>query len=242
MRHLLLIAVMLAAIPAAARDNPVGYLPEQQVKALLRQIPEPPEPGSAADKADRQRYRESASGIGNAAWQRATGQLTVNATSYRRQMSCALGVTVGPKGTPAAAAVLARAAVDAKLIGGLAKDYFQRSRPFTIEGGRTCDPNSAKNKGVQLGYAYPSGHATTGLLWGLILADMLPQRRAAAVAFGKETGDLRVACRVHWQSDVVAGQQLAGTLYKLIAARPAYQADLAKARAELTTSPPLAGC
>jgi acid phosphatase (class A) len=66
---------------------------------------------------------------------------------------------------------------------------------------------------------------------------MLPQRRAPAVAFGKETGDLRVACRVHWQSDIAVGQQLATTLHKLIAAQPAYRADVAKARAELATSP-----
>lgn len=236
MRVPVMIAVLLAA-PALARDNVVGYLPPAQVKALLRQIPEPPAPGSAAGRLDQQRYTQAAGGMDNAAWQRAIGQISVNSSVYRKQMSCAVGVTVGPKTTPAVAAVLDRAATDARIVVGLGKDYFQRERPFTTDGGRTCDPQSAKNKGVRLGYSYPSGHATTGLLWGMILADMLPARRAPAVAFGKETGDLRVACRVHWQSDIAAGQQLATTLYKLIAATPAYRAEVAKARAELATSP-----
>lgn len=241
MRRVMMIAVLLA-MPALARENPAGYLPPARVKALLKQIPEPPAPGSPADRLDRQRYAGAKAGIGNAAWQRAIGQISVNASAYRRQMSCALGVTVGPKTTPATAAVLARAAADARTVGSLAKDYFQRDRPFTTDAGQTCDPQSAKDKGVRLGYSYPSGHATTGLLWGMILADMLPERRNQALAFGRETGDLRVACRVHWQSDVVAGQQLAAMLYRLIAAQPAYRAEVARARAELATSPRPQGC
>lgn len=241
MRRLILIAALLAA-PAIARDPVKGYLPPAQVKVLLRQIPEPPAPGSAADKIDRQRYAQAASGIGNAAWQQAIGQISVNSSSFRRQMSCAVGVTIGPKTTPAVAAVLDRAAADARIVVGLGKDYFQRDRPFTTDAGRTCDPQSAKDGGVRLGYSYPSGHATAGQLWGMILADMLPAQRAPALAFGKATGDLRVTCRVHWQSDIVAGQQLAATLYRMIAAQPAYRADIARARAELATSPPPRDC
>lgn len=241
MRKAIMIAALLA-MPALARENPVGYLPPAQAKGLLKQIPEPPAPGSAADRQDRQRYAEAKAGIGNAAWQRATGQISVNASSYRKQMSCAVGVTVGPKTTPAAAAVLARAATDARTVVNLAKDYFQRDRPFMTDAGQTCDPQSKKDKGVRLGYSYPSGHATTGQLWGMILADLLPDRRRQALAFGKETGDLRVACRVHWPSDVAAGQQLAATLYKMIAAQPAYRAEVAKARAELANAPRPQGC
>jgi acid phosphatase (class A) len=241
MRYLILITALLA-LPALARDNPVGYLPPTQVKALLRQIPEPPAPGSAADKLDRQRYAQARNDIDSAAWQRAIGQISTNSSIYRKQMACAIGATVGTKSTPLVAAVLARAAVDARTVIGLAKDYFQRDRPFTTDGGRACDPQSAKDKGVRLGYSYPSGHATTGLLWGMILADMRPERRAPALAFGRETGDLRVTCRVHWQSDILAGQQMAGTLYKLISAQPTYRADVAKARAELAAAPRPQGC
>lgn len=239
---ILALTAALLAVPALARERVAGYLPEAQVKALLRQIPEPPPPGSAADKVDGQRYRRAAAGFDTPAWQRAAGQISVNSSSYRKQMSCALGAAIGPKTTPAVAAVLAKAASDAGIVVALAKNYFQRERPFTTDGGRTCDPQSAVNNGVRLGYAYPSGHAATGMLWGLIMADMLPARRAAAAAFGKETGELRVTCRVHWQSDIIAGQQLATTLYKLIAAQPAYRADVARARAELAGAPNPKNC
>ena len=242
MRSLYLLTILMAGVPVAAKEQPAGYLNAQQIKGLLQLIPPPPEPGSPQDKLDQQRYRQSAAGAGSAAWQRASDQKSVNSAGYRQHLSCALGATVDPKSAPIVSAVLGRAMADAAPAYATAKDYFQRERPFTTDAGRTCDPDSARNNGVQLGYAYPSGHATTGVLWSLILADILPKRRAAALAFGKETGDLRVACRVHWQSDVVAGQQLGSKIYKLISVTPAYKADIAKARSELATSPMPRNC
>lgn len=138
--------------------------------------------------------------------------------------------------------LLRRAGADLARAVTAAKEYHQRARPFTTDGGEACDPASAVDGGKSLGFAYPSGHAAVGWLWGLILADARPKRSAALLKFGKETGDLRIACRVHWASDVAGGRLMAPALYQQIADTADYKADLAKASAQLSLAPVPGGC
>jgi acid phosphatase (class A) len=74
----------------------------------------------------------------------------------------------------------------------------------------------------------------------LILSDVAPAHADKIRSFGQATGDLRVACRVHWLSDVANGRILATSIYQRIATQPEYQADLARAKAEIAAAPPLA--
>ena len=120
--------------------------------------------------------------------------------------------------------------------------YYKRPRPFSTDRGKACDPDAAKDGGKALGFAYPSGHAAVGWLWGLILSDARPERSAALLKFGKATGDLRIACRVHWASDVTGGRLMATALYQQIADAADYKADLLKAKAELSLAPVPEGC
>jgi len=246
MRHLMSFTIMAVTIagltPAAAKEAQPGYLAQQQAQAAMRMMPPPPAKGRAQDMADRAAYRQAGGGVGGPAWQRAIGQFSTNNPEYLKQFSCAVGVQLSPLTTPNTMAVLRRAAADAAPVVGAAKDFYRRPRPFQTDRGAACDPQAAVGDGSKLGFAYPSGHATTGALWGLILADALPARRAAALKFGKETGDLRVACRVHWPSDVAAGQAFGAALYKQIAAQGDYKADIAKARAELAKADKPLGC
>ncbi|MEI6487086.1 MAG: phosphatase PAP2 family protein [Sphingomonadales bacterium] len=235
-------AQMAAPAPAPAAAPAGGYVSERSPLAMLRLLPPPPAAGSDEEAADRFLYRLSKKGIGKAAWNAAIGQLSVTSPSFTKAVSCALGATLSPQTTPATMTVLRRAGTDLARAVFLAKDHFQRPRPFTTDGGKACDPDAAKDGGKALGYAYPSGHAAVGWLWGLILADARPERSAALLAFGKGTGDLRIACRVHWSSDVTSGRLMATALYQQIADTPAYKADLEKARAELPLAPVPEGC
>lgn len=251
----LLLCASAAAAQTAAPPPPAmpaitpapGYAPNQPVLSLLRLLPPPPEAGSAEAQADMFLYRESRRGIGGPLWQQAVGQLTVTSPSFIRAMSCALGASLSPQTTPATMTLLRRAGTDLGRAVFAAKDYYKRPRPFSTDnngkgGGKACDPEAAKDGGKALGFSYPSGHSAVGWLWGLILADVRPERSAALLKFGKATGDLRVACRVHWESDVTGGRLLATALYMQIEHTPDYVADLERAKLELTLAPVPEGC
>ena len=254
-------ALLVAAAPAAAQTAPqnaaapamtgpaavTGYLAPRPAQSLLRLLPPPPEAGSPEARADALVYRDSRRGIGGPLWQRAVGQLSVTSPAFVQQLSCALGASISPDSTPATMAILRRAGADLGPAISLAKDYYKRPRPFTTDnkgkgGGKACDPDSAVDGGKALGFAFPSGHAAVGWLWGLILADIRPERSAELLKFGKATGDLRMACRVHWLSDVTHGRLFATGLYQAIADGADYKADVRKARAELSLAPVPEGC
>lgn len=245
----LLAATLFVAIPATAQPVMMqapaalpGYVADKPELALLRLLPPPPEPGSSEDRAERFLYRESRRGIGGPQWRAAIGQLSVTSPSFVKAVSCALGAELSPQATPATYTILRRAGADLARAVNAAKTYYKRPRPFSIDKGKACDPDAAIDGGKALGYAYPSGHAAVGWLWGLLLSDARPLRSAELLKFGKGTGDLRVACRVHWASDVTGGRLLATALYQRIAESADYKADLAKSRTELSLVPVPEGC
>jgi acid phosphatase (class A) len=81
--------------------------------------------------------------------------------------------------------------------------------------------------------SYPSGHSALGFGWGLILAEVIPERAAELVARGRAFGDSRRVCNVHWLSDVEEGRIVATAVVARLHAVPEFQADLAAARAEV---------
>jgi acid phosphatase (class A) len=85
--------------------------------------------------------------------------------------------------------------------------------------------------------SYPSGHAMTGWAWALVVSEIAPARADGLLAAGKAVGDSRVICGVHFQSDIEAGRTLSSAMVARLHADPAFEADLAKARAELARAP-----
>ncbi|WP_165768717.1 phosphatase PAP2 family protein [Sandarakinorhabdus cyanobacteriorum] len=245
-RLLTAIAGLVLAVPASgqglAQKGAAPYLPQPAVTAVVRQLPPPPAPGSAAEREDRAAYAAAASGIGSRDWQRARAQRSLNLPAYRQQLSCAFGRQLDAKLTPHLVTLLSRSAQDARRAVNAAKDKFARPRPFTTDGGEACDLMGRPGKPADPDFSYPSGHGTTAALWALVLADVTPARASDLDAFGRDTGNLRVACRVHWPSDIAASRTLAGLLHRQLSASPAYRADLAKARAEAASAPPAFFC
>jgi acid phosphatase (class A) len=84
--------------------------------------------------------------------------------------------------------------------------------------------------------SYPSGHSTVGDLDALILAEIAPDLKGAILARGLQIGDDRVIAGVHFPSDVAAGRTLAHDLFTKLMASPAFQADLAQAKAEVAAA------
>ena len=103
------------------------------------------------------------------------------------------------------------------------------TRPFTVNGRPSCTP--AHEAILRADGSYPSGHSALGYGWGLILAEAIPGRAAELVARGRSFGDSRRICNVHWLSDIEEGRIVATAVVARHNAEPAFQADLAAARA-----------
>ena len=117
---------------------------------------------------------------------------------------------------------------------GVAKDDYARPRPFVAEPDLpTC---IAPGDGLRRSGSYPSGHAAFGWAWALLLAEIAPSRADAVLQRGRDYGESRVICGVHYPSDVEAGRMLAAAEIARLHAKPAFRRDLDAARAELAAA------
>lgn len=198
----------------------------------------PPAQGSAADAADRAAWRAAVPD--SPGWRAALTQLRLRDAGVIAQFFCAAGKRLTLDTTPRTLAMLSRLADEVGPLSDATKATFKRDRPFVGDAAAAvCDPRTG---GAAPSYSYPSGHAIFGALAGRALAAAAPDRAAEVLGFGASIGTNRIACRVHYPSDVTAGLQLGDALYDAVAATPAFRADIAAVRAELAVAPPATGC
>ena len=94
--------------------------------------------------------------------------------------------------------------------------------------------------------AYPGGHSALGMTWGLILAELAPDRSPQIMDRVRDYSHSRLVCAIHFPSDLEAGHMLGAGLVARLHADPAFRADMEKARAEVAaaraanTAPPAA--
>ena len=81
--------------------------------------------------------------------------------------------------------------------------------------------------------AYPSGHATFGWLTGIVLADMIPEKRDEIMMRARAYGLNRVIGGAHFPSDIEAGRILASICAVEMRNNPAFLADFAAAKREV---------
>ena len=107
--------------------------------------------------------------------------------------------------------MLERSLIDAGQSTRAAKDKYQRNRPFTVFDDPVCVPDDVAV--LRKSGAYPSGHASVGWAWALILTELAPDRADALLRRGFEFGQSRVVCGVHWQSDVDTARLVGAAVY-----------------------------
>ena len=117
------------------------------------------------------------------------------------------------------------------------KDEIARPRPYV------SDPSFKPCLPLETTYSYPSGHATWYAAASLLLADLLPERRERLLEVGLQGGYARSYCVVHYPSDVLASQRLAGAISRDVIASPQWQAFKQQLRPEIDKLlvPPAAG-
>jgi acid phosphatase (class A) len=142
---------------------------------------------------------------------------------------------IDAKALPNTYRLLQRIELDARTVGTPPKDHYNRTRPLI---GDTLPVCIKREDWMRTNASYPSGHAMTGWAWGLVLAELAPAKASGLLEAGREIGESRVICGVHYQSDVEAGRMLGAAMVAAEHANAAFRADFAAARAELAKTRP----
>jgi acid phosphatase (class A) len=111
-----------------------------------------------------------------------------------------------------------------------AKLKFSRLRPYKYPESNLRILKEAKNDDSP---SYPSGHATYGMMVGLLLADMLPERRQDIMKRIEDYGYSRLISSVHFRSDVYAGEISGAAIVSSYLRRQEFRDAFEKAKADL---------
>lgn len=131
--------------------------------------------------------------------QRAASEVKLTMEAYATASGRALNAAQFPK----TAALIDKVGKDTKAVTDSLKKHFLRPRPYLTDG--RVQPAIERETSP----SYPSGHATRGLIFGIILGELAPERRETLLTAGRQVGVDRVIGGVHYPSDIEAGQRLA---------------------------------
>ena len=216
-----------------------GYLSANDLDGAAL-IGPPPAPDSPRGRADAQRFEETRSLEGTDRWAKAAADADLWGGKALKGYACASGLDISPQTTPVTAHILERAEQDVRTIGTPAKDHYGRLRPLIGNDKPVCVPRAPW---MEINASYPSGHSMTGWAWALILVELAPDQAGPLLEAGKEMGESRVICGMHYPSDVEAGRDLAAAMVARMRANPAFRADMDKARREVARlKAPPSGC
>ena len=234
--------------PAAALSGAPYMLPGSY--DVVKVLAPPPARGSEAERHDLETILE---------YQRTSSPERVrlaesDATDDIGAFAGVLGVD--PAKLPGVAAFLRKVARDTQFATVVGKDCWERPRPFVLDNrihppgmmqsqvaGRPGEKNTAPHDASSpcpplqpapaYSYSYPSGHSTRGAMTAIVLAQMVPEKRAEIFARGWDFGVSRIIGGVHYPSDVEAGRIDATAMASIMMQNHDFESDLATARAEL---------
>jgi acid phosphatase (class A) len=81
--------------------------------------------------------------------------------------------------------------------------------------------------------AYPSGHTTLGTMEGIVLANMVPEKRAEIMARAWDYGHSRLVVGIHYPSDIEMGRISGTVIAETIMHQDDFKAEFEPAKAEL---------
>lgn len=224
--------------PAPAQTAPpakaTGYLDRADAPDSLALVPPPPAPGTPGMALDEAVARQALALRGTARFAQATGDADLSFPAGAGQFACALGVPVDSSRTPHLYRLLERSRIDASAATKAAKSHYRRPRPFMVNGEPTCTPEEEAD--LRANGSYPSGHSAIGWAWALILVEADPSHADALLERGRNYGESRLVCNVHWHSDILEGRQMGAAAVARLHADPAFLADLAAARKEIAAA------
>lgn len=217
-------------VPESRPGVTIGYLdaPAFDSRALL---PAPPAPGSAAQAHDDAIAARSIALHDTARWRQAAVDADLTFPAAEPLFACALGVEISAERTPHLVRLLRRSLADASNAGRAAKDHWQRGRPFVRNAAPVCTPEDVPR--LMTSASYPSGHAAIGWAWTLALIELAPERSDALLQRGRDFGESRLVCNLHWYSDIGEGERVGAATYARLQASADFRGDLDAARDEI---------
>lgn len=220
-----------AGFPKLPSGMPKGYLELAQLPDSLALLPAPPGPKTEAFARDEEVSKAMARAPGSPRFRHAASDADLKPAHAFQTFACASGVAPDAKKTPVLYRLLGKTMIDVGLSTYKAKVHYQRVRPFVAHGNASCYPPD--EPALRSDGSYPSGHSAVGWGWALVLAEVMPDRVDAILQRGRDFGDSRLVCNVHWASDVDAGRLMASATVARLHAAPQFRADVAAARAEI---------
>ncbi|MFT4246864.1 MAG: phosphatase PAP2 family protein [Pseudomonas sp.] len=211
-----------------------GYLAADAVPDSLALVPPPPAADSAGFALDEEVSRQALALRGSARFAQAARDADLSFPAGADHFACALGVPIDRARTPRLYTLLERSRIDASAATKAAKNHYRRPRPFMLNGQPTCTPQD--EPGLRDNGSYPSGHTAIGWAWALILSEIDPAHADAIQARGRNYGESRLVCNVHWQSDILEGRVMGAATVARLHDDAAFRGDLAAARKEIATA------
>jgi acid phosphatase (class A) len=208
-----------------------GYIPFNELPDSRELLPPPPGPGSAAAAHDMEFSAASLRLHGSARWEQATEDAYLGFPGAIDSYNDLLPLPVTEENTPYLYLLIRRALIDASLSTYAAKSHYQRERPFMVNEQPVCTPEVEDQ--LRKDGSYPSGHAAIGWAWALILAEVYPEQAEAILLRGREFGESRSICNVHWYSDVIGGRFMGASTVAVLHADETFMHDLKKALREV---------
>lgn len=215
------IAAALWAVPAFAEDTHPYF--KGDAVPLIDLLPPPPAPDSAQTKAELDEVIA----------------LMKSATDERKKLAIAddeenvvaflggMGVKLTKEQIPLTYALIQRVVDTEDEITSPAKKGFGRKRPPLV--------NDQIKPLIELSKsgAYPSGHGTNGTATGIVLAKILPEKKAELFARIKDYAWSRMIVGVHYHSDLDAGYTAGTLLAAAVMQNTEFQKEFEPAKAEL---------
>ncbi len=215
---------------SSAAPGPKAYLSEEAAPSLVAILPPPPGGHSAAEAADRAAFNATRAYQGTPRWALATDDVAEGGAALLEDYACVLGQRLDQTRVPDLMRLLDRARLDIARATRETKRRYRRLRPFVGNDAPIC---VARSPELADSYSYPSGHASQGWAYGLIMANLVPDKATPLLVRSRLYGESRVVCGVHWLSDVVAARTGASALVAVLLADAGFRADLERARADL---------
>jgi acid phosphatase (class A) len=216
----LLAGSIFAAVPALAEE--ASFLKASDVP-LVDLLPAPPAPDSEKTKAEIAAFHAFETTRTDEQAKRAIAD--DDETVFR--FLDGMGVKLDPAKVPLTAKFFEGIAATEGEIVDPAKKVWARPRP------PVADPTIKPLIELSKSGAYPSGHATLGMLFGITLAKMMPEKKDEIMARALDYGYSRYVVGVHYPSDIEASKMAGAAIGNALLHNEAVLKAMEPVKAEL---------